>query len=223
MSTEAVAPTCLFLVAENRLLRDAVQQIFDGRGDIHVVSSASLSPETVARLTELAPQVLLLDASVFAASKVERMQAIRQATPKTKIVMVGMDEEEETFLLAIRANIAGYVLKEASARDLAAAVHSVLNGEAVCPPKLCLTLFGYVARRCNQSSTFYGRLEFDLTRREQELIPMMDRGLTNKEIAGALNLSEQTIKTHIHRILQKLRVSDRLAAAEVCRLHGLAK
>ena len=108
-----------------------------------------------------------------------------------------------------------------AARDLTAAVHSVLGGEAVCPPKLCLALFAYVARRCNQSSTFYGRLEFDLTRREQELIPMMDRGLTNKEIAGALNLSEQTIKTHIHRILQKLRVSDRLAATEVCRQHGL--
>ena len=99
----------------------------------------------------------------------------------------------------------------------ASAVRAVASDQAVCPPDLCLALFEYVA---TQRMHFSFRLKRDLglTRREQQLVQMIDRGLTNKEIASQLNLSEQTVKNHIHRMLRKLGASSRLAAVELCRV-----
>jgi DNA-binding NarL/FixJ family response regulator len=101
--------------------------------------------------------------------------------------------------------------------ELAAAVRAVAKGQAICPPNLCMALFEFVAE--DRSESFDFRLGHDrgLTRREQQLMQMIDRGLTNKEIAAQLNLSEQTVKNHVHRMLRKLGASDRLAAAELCR------
>jgi DNA-binding NarL/FixJ family response regulator len=96
-------------------------------------------------------------------------------------------------------------------------VRSAATDEAVCPPRLCLALFECIARQWAQIPRFNGKHTFGLTRREQQLVEMIGGGLTNKEIANELNLSDQTVKNHIHRILKKLGVSDRLSAVEVCR------
>jgi DNA-binding NarL/FixJ family response regulator len=136
------------------------------------------------------------------------------------VVMVGMEANRETFLRAVRDGVVGYVLKDASAVEVAAAVRSVAGDEAVCPPTLCLNLFQYVATQRAQAPSFHIKHSLGLTRREQQLVQMISRGLTNKEIASQLNLSEQTVKNHIHRMLRKLGASDRLAAVELCRMPG---
>jgi DNA-binding NarL/FixJ family response regulator len=104
--------------------------------------------------------------------------------------------------------------------EVAAAVRSVANGEGVCPPVLCLALFEELAKQKAQPTNFFVRHGLGLTRREQQLVHMISDGLTNKEIAGQLGLSEQTVKNHIHRMLRKLGASDRLSAVELCRLPG---
>jgi DNA-binding NarL/FixJ family response regulator len=120
----------------------------------------------------------------------------------------------------VRDGIAGYVLKDASAMEVAAAVRSVANGEAVCPPSLCLALFERVANQNAQPASFVIRHNLGLTRREQQLVQLISGGLTNKEIATQLNLSEQTVKNHVHRMLRKLGATDRLSAVELCRQPG---
>jgi DNA-binding NarL/FixJ family response regulator len=134
--------------------------------------------------------------------------------------MIGMDADREIFLRAVRDGIVGFVLKDASAMEVAAAVRSVANDEAVCPPTLCLALFERVADQSAQPATFVLKHNLGLTRREQQLVQMIGRGLTNKEIASQLNLSEQTVKNHIHRMLRKLGATDRLGAVEICRMPG---
>jgi len=104
--------------------------------------------------------------------------------------------------------------------EVAAAVRSVASDEAVCPPSLCLALFERVATQNTHPSNFVIRHNLGLTRREQQLVQMISHGLTNKEIASQLNLSEQTVKNHIHRILRKLGATDRLGAVELCRMPG---
>ena len=104
--------------------------------------------------------------------------------------------------------------------EVAAAVRSVANDEAVCPPGLCLTLFERVANQNTQPASFVVRHSLGLTRREQQLVQMISRGLTNKEIASQLNLSEQTVKNHIHRMLRKVGATNRLGAVELCRAPG---
>ena len=206
------------MLAENRLLREALTKILTKKNDIRVLAASSFSPQILQQVTELMPHVLLLDSAAFGFSDVQIITAARKALPGLKVVMIGMEEHKETFLRAVRAGIAGYVLKDAPAAEVAAAVRSVACDEAVCPPRLCLVLFESMGRQSFQMPQFYTKQKFGLTRREQQLVEMISCGLTNKEIASELNLSDQTVKNHIHRILQKLGVGDRLSAVEMCRV-----
>jgi len=220
---EAVPRTIgVFLLAENRLLRDALTKILNKKNDIRVLAASAFSPEALERIAELNPDVLLLDRASTAINQIELMSAARSTLPDLKVVMIGMESNQDEFLRFVRAGVAGYVLKDAPAAEVAAAVRSAANDEAVCPPQLCLALFHCIARQWAQIPRFNSNHTYGLTRREQQLVEMIGCGLTNKEIANELNLSDQTVKNHIHRILKKLGVSDRLSAVEVCRIQRLS-
>jgi DNA-binding NarL/FixJ family response regulator len=210
----------VFLVVENRLLREALTRILNKKSEIVVVAAVAASSDIISQIAQDVPDVLLLDSPGASGSNVRFLTDLRRHANNLKIVMVGMDEDKELFLSSVRAGAAGYLLKEASALEVVAAVRSVVNEEAVCPPRLCATLFETVASHAPAMSNASLRTEFGLTRREQQLIQMMSGGLTNKEIANQWSLSEQTVKNHVHRVLQKLGTSDRLSAVELCRMRG---
>jgi DNA-binding NarL/FixJ family response regulator len=217
--SDAVESVQVFILAENRLLREALTRILGKKNDIRVVGASAFSPDVVEQISSAAPHVLLSDSAAVALSDLRLVSEVRAAIPGLKVVMIGMDADREIFLRAVRDGIAGFVLKDASAMEVATAVRSVANNEAVCPPGLCLALFESVASRTNTAS-FVIRHNLGLTRREQQLVQMISHGLTNKEIASQLNLSEQTVKNHIHRMLRKLGATDRLGAVEICRIPG---
>jgi DNA-binding NarL/FixJ family response regulator len=209
--------TSVFILAENRLLREALTRLLGKKNNIRIAEACAFSSKIVSQVLAAAPDILLSDSSVLAMPDLQVLAELRSAMPGIKIVMIGMEEDRVTFLRAIREGVAGYVLKDADASQVACAVRTVADGNAVCPPSLAMALFEFVAAQRPQ--TFSLRLKHDLglTRREQQLVLMIDRGLTNKEIAAQLNLSEQTIKNHVHRMLRKLGAADRLTAAEMCR------
>lgn len=210
----------VFILAENRLLREALTRILSKKNDIKVVGACAFTPDVVEQVCSVAPDVLLSDSAAVALSDLRLVTEVRAAVPGLKVVMIGMDADQETFLRAVRDGIVGFVLKDASAMEVATAVRSVANGEAVCPPGLCLSLFELVAAENSAPNSFVIKHNLGLTRREQQLVQMISRGLTNKEIAGQLNLSEQTIKNHVHRMLRKLGAADRFKAVEICRSPG---
>jgi len=215
-----IAVVQVFILAENRLLREALTRILNKKSDIRVVGAFAFAPDIVQQITAAAPHVLLCDSATVALSELRLVSEVRAAMPGLKVVMVGMEAEPGTFLKAVRDGIVGYVLKDASAMEVAACVRSVANEEAVCPPSLCMALFQQLANPTPQPATFVFKHDLGLTRREQQLVQMISRGFTNKEIAGQLNLSEQTVKNHVHRMLRKLGASDRLGAVERCRVPG---
>ena len=215
--TTIVGKISVFLLAENRLLREALAKILNKKTDITVVGSAPLSSGVVLKITASSPQVLLFDPPHNTRGECSIIPPLRKALPTLKVVMIGMDPDKELFLRAVRDGIAGYVLKDATAPEVADAVRSVAENQAVCPAGLCQALFEYVARQPPAYPNLLVKHHMGLTRREQQLVEMIGRGLTNKEIAVTLGLSEQTIKNHIHRMLRKLGASDRLTAAEMCR------
>jgi DNA-binding NarL/FixJ family response regulator len=217
--SDAVESVQVFILAENRLLREALTRILGKKNDIRVVGASAFSPDVVEQISSAAPDVLLSDSAAVALSDLRLVSEVRAAIPGLKVVMIGMDADREIFLRAVRDGIVGFVLKDASAMEVATAVRSVANNEAVCPPDLCLALFESVASRTNTAG-FVIRHNLGLTRREQQLVQMISHGLTNKEIASQLNLSEQTVKNHIHRMLRKLGATDRLGAVEICRMPG---
>jgi len=217
----AVETVQVFILAENRLLREALTRILNKKSDIRVVGASAFAEDIVRQIAGSAPDVLLSDSAAIALSDLRLVSEVRAAIPGVKVVMIGMEADRETFMRGVRDGIVGYVLKDASAMEVAACVRAVANGEAVCPAPLSLALFEQVAKQNSHSGHFTFRHHLGLTRREQQLLHMISRSLTNKEIAAQLNLSEQTVKNHVHRMLRKLGASDRLAAVELCRLPGV--
>lgn len=210
----------VFIVSENRLLRDTLARIFEQEQDLAVVGAARLCREATEEISSTRPDVLLLNPPALAMPDLNDLPRIRRRAPRLRIVAFGMEESEEAFLAAVRAGVVGYVLKDAYSADVVAAVRLAAQGEAVCPPRLCLCLFAHFANQPAGMPKLRLRTRLPLTRREQELVPMIAQGLTNKEIAAQLNLSAQTVKNHVHRILQKAG-SNRLAVQEQCRVPEL--
>ena len=150
----------------------------------------------------------------------ELLLEVRHNLPAVSIVMFGMDADQEKFLTAVHHGVTGYVLKDASAADVAGAIRAVSNGESVCPPTLCRALFDHVAGSEAWRPGVQVRQNLGLTRREQQLVQLLSEGLTNKEIAATFNLAEQTVKNHVRRMLRKVGATDRLEAIERCRELG---
>jgi two-component system, NarL family, response regulator DevR len=212
-ANSCVQPIGVCLVAGNRLLREVLTRLLRKKPDLRMLGVVPLDGDTVAQVATLAPDVLLLDSPPPGLCEGSVISEVRRLLPSVKVVMTGMATDREIFLRAVRAGVVGYVLKDASAPEVAAAVRAVMRGEAVCPPGLCLTLFQHFAE--GDPSISLIRRYPGLTRREQQLVPMIGKGLTNKEIAAQLNLSEQTVKNHVHRMLRKTAAPDRMALAQL--------
>ncbi|HEV3512688.1 MAG TPA: response regulator transcription factor [Candidatus Sulfotelmatobacter sp.] len=203
----------VFLLAENRLLREALVRLLAKKGDIRVLGASSYSPSVLDEIIVKVPGILVLDSSRLALSNASLLSSVRASLPDVRIVMVDMDSDENTFLKAVREGVVGYVLKDASAMEVAATIRAVAAGEAVCPRSLSRVLFRAASQPACAPSV---GADLGLSRREQQLVELLRERLTNKEIATQLNLSEQTVKNHVHNILRKLGASDRVDVVKLC-------
>jgi two-component system response regulator DevR len=211
----------VFLLAENCLLREALVRVLRNKEDIAVAGAVPFSPSALEKVSAANPDVVLLDSPSIAFNGPRLVSRIRQSRMNCKSVMVGMEEDEATFLHAIGEGIVGYVLKDASAAEIVRVIRAVGAGEAVCPPQFSLSLFQCAARDISFTFKSPQPTKFGLSRREQQLVGLIRIGLSNKEIGNRLNLSEQTIKNHVHRILRKVGANDRLQIVQLCRSESL--
>jgi DNA-binding NarL/FixJ family response regulator len=202
------------LLVGNCLLSEALNRILRKRSDVLVMDQSLELSNLPVLITKSESDVLLLDSASANILNRQRVTRMRDLNPDVQVLMVGMDVDESVFLTAVRAGVSGYLLNDASAADVIAAIRAVSRGEAVCPPQLCKVLFDSVARS-REFIPSVRNIGLRLTRRQQELLPMIARGQTNKEIASYLNLSEQTVKNHIHRMLRKMGANDRLQITEI--------
>ncbi len=218
--TAAPDVASVFLLAENRLLREALTKIFERKSDLRVVGACAFSPAAVEQLALAAPSVLVLD-SFAEGLHLEFLREANRRFNDLKVVLIGMEANEVAFLRAVREGALGYVLKDASALLVVATVRAVASGEAVGPPQLSAALFRCVVRQQHHVPSFHVKLTLGLTNREQQLVVLIGKGLTNKEIACQLQLAEQTVRNHVHRMLRKVGANNRLAVVELCRMQGL--
>jgi DNA-binding NarL/FixJ family response regulator len=210
----------IFLLTENRLLCDVLVRILARKSDLQVVGAAGLSEQTVFAVMAANPDVVLCDSLADAIFDAGLIADLRRNLSNLKVLMFGMDCDEEKFLIAVEQGVSGYILKDASASEVAAAIRAVASGDAVCPPKLCRVLFSHVAGLRAWKSSAQVTKKLGLTRREQQLVQLISMGLTNKEIACRLSLSEQTVKNHLRRMYRKSGATDRLEAVEFWRTQG---
>ena len=209
----------VFLMMENRLLREALIRLLRKRSDFVVVGYDDPADATPYQVLERQFDVLLIDSfqTTWTTAKIARETGGKAAY---KAVLIGMEPDEEPFMAAVRSGVMGYLLKDASASELVAAVRAVYRGEAVCPPQLCATLFRFVAHVVEETPFKRTASKPDLTLRQQQLVTLVAKGLTNKEIASHLNLSEFTVRNHIHRILKQVDAGSRSEAVETIRAYG---
>jgi DNA-binding NarL/FixJ family response regulator len=211
----------VFLLAENRLLREALLRILSKKDDIHIVGAGAFGADVLEQIASSGANVLVLDSLSPLLPEHGLMHRLHHMNPAIGIVMVGMDAEKSVFLRVVQAGALGYVLKDASALEVARTIRAVAAGEAVCPAALSFALFQWVAKYKPAVPNSPPRKSLGLSRREQQLVGLIQQNLTNKEIANRLNLSEQTVKNHVHRILRKVGAPDRLSIVEICRNEGL--
>lgn len=206
----------VYLLTENRLLREALIRVLSKRSETCVVGANSYSPTVHREIVAARPQIILMDSSGLEPSRLTLLSTLRTAIRSLRIVVVDMDPDEENLLGAIRAGAVGYVLKNASALEVVAAIHAVAAGRAFCPPSLCMALFRCIRQQVPAQTSVVWGSDLGLSRREQETAELLRQRLTNKEIALSLSLSEQTVKNHVHCILRKLGVPNRFSIAEFC-------
>lgn len=211
----------VFLLAENRLLREALLRVLAKKDDIRVVGSGSCGFDVLEKIMLAKANVVVLDSVSPVLAEPGVVQKLQHLNPALRVVMVGMEADEEVFLRVVQAGAVGYVLKDASAVEVARTIRAVAAGEAVCPAALSISLFHWVARHRPALPNSHFKNSLGLSRREQQLVGLIQQGLTNKEMAGRLSLSEQTVKNHVHRMLRKLGAPDRLSIVEACRNEGL--
>jgi two-component system, NarL family, response regulator DevR len=216
-----------FILAENRLLREALIRVLTKKGDIRVVGASPYSSAAQREIIAARPSIVVLDSSGLVLFTSRLIPSLQASIPGLRVVMIDMEPDESTFLRVVREGVVGYILKDASAIEVAAAINAVASGQAVCPPCLSLALFRSIARQEAPVAPFPAPPAFSwgvdhgLSRREQQLVELLIDRLTNKEIAARLNLAEQTVKNHVHSILRKVGAESRFRIVERCELQRL--
>jgi len=202
-------PIRILVADDHPLFREGVVHSLATEADFSIVGEAASGEEALRLARDLLPDVLLLDIAMPGWDGLLTAEKITTACPATKIVMLTVFEDEDKLLAAFKAGARGYVLKGVSARELATVVRAAADGEVYVTPSLAAGILVALT---------HGRpadpLQ-ELTEREQEILKLVGKGMTNREIGERLHLSEKTIKHYITNILEKLQVRSRVEAALV--------
>jgi DNA-binding NarL/FixJ family response regulator len=211
------SPARVYVMAENRLLRETLVRLFRKSSEMSIVGDTCCSESAIKDIASAKTDLLLLDCFNTKHTSDDWLADLQESIPDLKTVLFDMDEDAEVFLRAVRRGIAGYVLKNASATDLLDAVRTVVQGEAACPPQFCKVLFRTLAEGTTEETDERGISQFDLTQRQRQLMSLVAMGLSNKEIAANLNLSEFTVKNHIYRVMKQVDAQNRHEAVSLIR------
>jgi DNA-binding NarL/FixJ family response regulator len=212
------------VVDDQGLVRAGFRMILEAQPDIEVVAEAADGAEAVATARRLRPDVVLMDIRM---PRVDGLQATRQlagpgAADPVKVLMLTTFDLDDYVYEALRAGASGFLLKDVRRDDLVSAVRVVAGGEALLAPSITKRLIGEFARRPHAVERAQDALAA-LTAREREVLELMARGHSNAEIAAALVIGEQTVKTHVGNVLAKLGLRDRVHAVILAYETGLVQ
>ncbi|MCU7728842.1 response regulator transcription factor [Actinoplanes sp. KI2] len=214
--------TISVLVADDQtMLRESFAVLLSAQPDMEVTGEASDGAEAVRLVLELQPHIALMDIRMPIMDGLEATRRIVAAGVRTKVVVLTTFDEDEYVHAAIRAGAAGFLLKDSSAYQLADAIRTTVSGGAVLAPSVTRRLMDDLARKAAPAIARDGRLSV-LTEREIGVLCLIAQGLSNLEIAAELFIAEQTVKTHVSRILKKLGLRDRTQAVVLAYELGLA-
>ena len=203
----------VLIADDHAVLRHGLRLILNEAPDLTVVGEAATGQETISLALELQPDVILMDVNMPDFSGVEATHRIRSVQPDIKVLILTISKKNKDLIEAIKAGAKGYLLKSSESSQVMDAIRRVAAGEAILPPDL-------VARVLDELTNPTPTPQI-LTGREQEILKLVAQGLGNKEIAVTLHISENTVKTHMRHILEKLSLNNRAEAAAYAVRAGL--
>ena len=196
----------ILIADDHTILREGIRSLLDGEPDIHVVGEAEDGRSAVKLACQLLPDIVLMDIAMPLLNGLEATRQIRQGCPHAKVLILTMHENEEYIRQALASGAMGYILKDATARELLDAIHTVQRGEAVLSPA--------ITRLVIENYLRWGELQKDdtsdgLSPREREVLQLIAEGYTSKQISEILCISIKTVQSHRANLMAKLNLHDR--------------
>ncbi|MFI9345965.1 response regulator [Streptomyces sp. NPDC052773] len=216
--------TIRVLIADDQqMVRQGFTVLLDTQPGIEVIGQAVDGLDAVAKVAELDPDVVLMDIRMPELGGIEATRRVTASTQRTRVLVLTTFDLDEYVYEALRAGASGFLLKDASAEQLAEAVRVVAAGDALLAPGITRRLIAEFSRLDGAPRAPLKERVADLTERETEVLALIARGWSNAEIARHLVVAEQTVKTHVSRILVKLGLRDRTQAAVFAYESGLVR
>ncbi|GHE45825.1 DNA-binding response regulator [Streptomyces capitiformicae] len=220
MSSSAIR---VLIADDQQMVRQGFSVLLDTQPDIDVVGQAVHGLDAIDKVAELAPDVVLMDIRMPELGGIEATRRITTENPHIRVLVLTTFDLDEYVYEALRAGASGFLLKDASADQLAEAVRVVASGDALLAPGITRRLIAEFSRLGTAPRAPLKDRVGDLTERETEVLALIAQGLSNAEIAQRLVVAEQTVKTHVGRILVKLGLRDRTQAAVYAYESGLVR
>ncbi len=214
-------PIRILIVDDHTLFRSGIKLVLQRHEGFEVVGEAGDGLEGIKRAKQLKPDVVLLDLHMHGIGGLEALRVLAEDVPETQVVMLTVSEDAEDLLETLRAGARGYLLKNIDTEFLLESIQRAARGESVMSPQIANKLAESLRVPPKDSVVVVDVNPGKLSPREREIIVMLARGASNKEIAGVLQLSESTIKIHVQGILRKLNIAKRVQAAVYAVEHGL--
>lgn len=207
------APIRILIVDDHPLVRRGLADLLNGVSDMTVVATASDGEEAVAHVVEDRPDIVLMDVSMPGMTGIEACRRLLHAVPDTRVVMLTSFATRDVVVEAFDTGAAGYLLKDADPVELISGIRAAARGDAPLSPRVAKQLLEDRAQR---------RPLDDLTPRERDVLQLLARGLSNKQIAWRLGINEKTVKAHMSSVFDRLGVDDRTQAALWAQKHGVS-
>ncbi len=203
-------PIRVLICDDHALFRRGLIMVLESEEGMEVVAEAEDGEDALRKAEEAAPDVVLMDVRMPRMSGIEATRAIAAAVPTTKILMLTVSDEEEDLYEAVKAGATGYLLKEISIEEVANAIRAVVTGQSLISPSMASKLlneFNNLAKQAQQRVAVP-----KLTDRELQVLKLVAQGMSNREVADQLFISENTVKNHVRNILEKLHLHSRMEA-----------
>lgn len=210
----------ILVVDDHALFRKGIISLLSQIEDLEIIGEASNGEEGVLKAKELKPDIVLMDVEMPEMDGVEAVKHIKKALPECKVVMLTISDEDDVLFKSIRNGAQGYLLKSIDPDDMIREIRGLLKGEAALSKAIAskiLKEFSNISRKGKEINL----QKYNLSEREKEVLSLVAEGLTNKEIAASLDITENTVKNHLCNIMEKLHLQNRVQLATFAWKEGI--
>jgi two-component system nitrate/nitrite response regulator NarL len=212
----------ILVVDDHALFRKGLISLLSGQRDLQVAGEAANGREALSRARDLMPDLILMDISMPEMDGLEATRRIKQEIPYVRIVILTVSDDDQSLFEAIKAGAQGYLLKKIEPQAFLNTLRQVARGEASISRAMATRLIAEFARQARQSVPAPAA-GFGLSQREKEVLELVAKGMSNKEIAATLAITSNTVKNHLKNILEKLHLENRVQAATFALREGLLR